>query len=195
LQVSGSAATRPLILLDACCLLNLYATGRIEEIVRSIRAQFGIVAVVATEALYVYRGGGGQDAQQRVPVDTSPLVAAGLLDILRPETELEHLSFVAFAAVLDDGEAMTAALAIHRGAAVATDDRKALRELRAQAPQVTLWSTASLIKQWAENCHITRSELGAALRDIRARSRFQPGAHDPLSGWWQASATPGENAN
>src|SRR5712692_6705387 len=107
-----------LILLDACCLLNLHATRRLEEVLRTVRGRFAIVERVAAEALYTRRGGSGEDADEKDPIDFHPLVALGLLEVLCVETADEAASYIGFAAELDDGEAMTCALALHRGAEV-----------------------------------------------------------------------------
>jgi hypothetical protein len=184
--MSASFRAHELVLLDACCLLNLYATRQIEEILRTIPARFAVAERAAAEALYVLHGGSGDDANDREPVDLQPLITAGLLEILQPETEGELASFVNFAAELDDGEAMTCALAVHRSAAVATDDRKALRILQAGAPQVSMHTTTDLIKSWADSRQITGSPLKKVLIDVQERACFAPGKHDPLQAWWDA---------
>jgi hypothetical protein len=177
----------PLILLDACCLLNLYATRRLDEILLAVQGRFAAAERVAAEALYTRRGGDGEDADEKDAVDIGPLVARGLLEVLAVETPAEAASYVSFAAELDDGEAMTCALALHRGAIVATDDRKALRILAAQAPPISVRSTAQLLKEWADSGIPAPIELRTALTDVRQRARFAPGRHDPLHSWWEAA--------
>ena len=54
--------------------------------------------------------------------------------VMRLETPSEEASFVELAAVLDDGEAVTGAIALNRGHLVAIDDRKARRVLGGKAP-------------------------------------------------------------
>ena len=109
----------------------------------------------------------------------------GLLEIWQLETEEEMASFVQLAAELDDGEAMTCALAIHRGADVATDDRKALRVLGSgQQQQVRVRTTAELIRTWADSCQLDRASLRQVLMGVRERARFAPGRHDALQRWW-----------
>jgi predicted nucleic acid-binding protein len=176
-----------LILLDACCLLNLYATRCREEILTVVEGRFAVVERVAAEALYTRRGGSGEDADEKDAVDMGQLIARGLLEVLTVETAEEAASYVGFAAELDDGEAMTCALALHRGAAVATDDRKALRLLASRAPQIRVRSTTQLIKEWAEGAHVLPGELRNVLIDVRQRARFAPGRHDPLHAWWDAA--------
>ena len=176
---------QPGIILDACCLLNLYASRQIEAILRAVPPRFAAAEAAAAEVLYVRRGGGGQDTDKREHVALQPLICAGLLDILRLETEVEKASFVRFAVELDDGEAMTCALAMHRQAAVATDDRKAIRVLNSVATHVRVHTTVSLLKWWAEIEQPAEATLKRALTDVRERASFVPGRHDPLLPWWE----------
>ena len=184
-QRNKFAASVP-IRLDACCLLNLHATRRVEAILQALPARFALADEVRTEAIYIFRGGDGEDAHERESIDLGPLVQSGLIEILRIETDQEMASFVRFAAELDDGEAMTLALAVHRGGAVATDDRKTLRVLRGLSPPIDSHTTVSLIKHWAESEAIEADALRQVLIDVEQRGRFVPGRHDPLRMWWQA---------
>jgi hypothetical protein len=177
------------ILLDACTLLNLYATGCMDDILRAVRHRFGVAAVVTREALWVLRGGGGDDAGEREPVVLEPFVAAGLIEVLELHTEDEFATFVAFATLIDDGEAATVFLAIHRGGAVATDDRKAIREMRVHAPGVDVWTTSQLVRTWADDVDAPPARVRAVLQAVRLRARFQPNRQDPLSAWWMSHLT------
>lgn len=175
-------------LIDACSLLNLFGSRRCEEILRVIPGACAIVDRVAQEAIYVFRGGDGPDARERERVDIEPLRQVGLLRGIGVETDAEAATFVALAAELDDGEALTCALAIHRGAAVVTDDRKALNLLRARAPDVDVFTTSQLVRRWAETNSVTAAAVRAALLDIQDRARFIPSRSDPLYVWWQDAA-------
>ena len=74
------------LLLDASCLLNLYATGRIMEIAASLPWQLAVVDyVMEQESLYVRTIGASGEQEETVPVDLSPLVEEGLLLVLRLE--------------------------------------------------------------------------------------------------------------
>jgi len=115
-----------------------------------------------------------------------PLVAAGLIQVMNVTNESEATAFVDLASAMDDGEAITCALAMHRQCDVATDDRKAQRILSARAPQVLVISTLAIAKQWAELGGIVKAELGAVLRNIRFGANYYPGERDPLYEWWSA---------
>ena len=171
------------LLLDASCLLNLYATGRIADIAAALPWQLAVVDyVLEHETLYIRATGGYEESGATVPVDLSPLIEAGLLLVLGLEEPGEQAHFVELAADLDDGEAMTGAMAINRSFAVAIDDRKARRVLGEKAPELRLLSTLELLHLWS--AAVPDEEVGRALRAMRHGARYAPGQRDRLYSWW-----------
>ena len=178
------------LLLDASCLLNLYATDRLLEIAPALPWQLAVADyVLEQEALYVRTI---EEQEETVPVDLSPLIDEGLLLVLRLGNPSEEASFVELAAVLDDGEAVTGAIALNRGHLVAIDDRKARRVLGEKAPGTRLVSTLDLMRQWGESVPV--QEVRDALRAMQHRARYIPGQRDPLYSWWR-DMMEGSNAN
>jgi predicted nucleic acid-binding protein len=104
--------------------------------------------------------------------------------VVKVNSEAEATTFVDLAREMDDGEALTCALAVHRQCDVATDERKARRILSTRAPQVLVTSTLALVKQWAELAGIAKAELRAVLLNIRSGANYFPGERDPLYPWW-----------
>lgn len=170
----------PLTLLDACAVVNLYATRWMGPILAAVGGP--VVDVVAREAQFVWRGGSGDDAREREQVDVQPFVTAGLLQVLSTEEEDELRTFVDLTLIVGDGEAMTAALAIHRGFVVVTDDRKASRILTERG--VTLRGTLDLVKVWSEIETPASDVLSTALSDLRQRASYLPPKGHPLREWW-----------
>ena len=173
-----------MVLLDACSVLNLAASRRMEQVIQCLDADIAIAEAVAKEALFVRRGGSGEDAHETDPVLLQPLIEAGHIEVISPETDAEFASYVRFAAQLDDGEAMTCALALERGYAVATDDRKALRVMREHDPPIQSLTTSDLLRAWVARMQPSEAELIRVLTDIRERARFLPSRRDPHHGWW-----------
>ena len=172
------------LLLDASCLLNLYATGRMSEIAAALPWQLAVVDyVMEQEALYVRTIGANAGQEETAPVDLSPLIDEGLLLVVRLETPSEEKVFVELAAVLDDGEAITGAIALNRGHSVAIDDRKARRVLGEKAPGTSLVSTLELMRRWSES--VTAQEVSQALRAMQHGARYVPGHRDLLYTWWR----------
>lgn len=175
------------LLFDANCLLNLYATGRLREITIEVPYQFWVADfVVKHEALFVWRPDStdGRDVQE--PLDLDSLLEEGLIQLMHLEHPAEEATFVGLAANLDDGEAITGALAVHRGCCVATDDRKARRELGQLSPPVKLVSTLELLKQWGKEAQVPMDELGSAMAEMQLRASYRPGRRDPLYEWWRS---------
>jgi len=181
-----------LILFNASCLINLYATGRLRDIALALPYRLGVAEYVRErEALYVWRRGATANEDERVPVDLTPLVDEGLFQVAHLERQEEVFTFVDFAAVMDDGEAVTIALALHRGYAVATDDRKARRVLAERAQSIHLFSTLDLLKTWVERASVSGDELQQAMAAIRSSANYIPSVRDPLYGWWRSIALDG----
>ena len=174
------------LLLDASCLLNLYATGRLREIAAMLPYQLRVADyVLEQEALYTWLPDPASTREQRVPVDLSFLVREGLIQVMRLEHLEEELTFVDLAALVDDGEAVTGALAFHRRCSLATDDRKARRVLGEQVPTVPLVSTLELLRLWAQEASVPGAELRAAMTAMRSGASYVPGDRDPLYTWWR----------
>lgn len=125
-----------LVFLDACCLINLFATGRAEEILQALPHRFAVARFVVEEEILEIDAEEGTEASasESGRVSLHPLLAdlveKGGLEKLDITSEEEEPELVRFTAELDDGEAHTCALATVRAARVATDDKKAIRVLR-----------------------------------------------------------------
>ncbi len=179
-------ARRPVsLVLDTSCLLNIYATGHFREIAVSLREQVGIANfVLKEEALFIRRDTPTASQDRMDPVDLSAFVSEGLVEVMHLESLNEKATFVALSALVDDGEAVTAALALHRGCSVATDDRKARRVFAERIPSVPLVSTLDLVVRWSENMPAPSVEVRTALERMRSRTKYVPGHRDPHYGWW-----------
>jgi len=175
------------IILDACCLINLYGSGRMAEILEAIPTVFAVAEFVAREeALRIYAGPPGRVTEEVENIDLGLLIESGRLEIVGLQDDEEKATFVELAAHLDDGEAMTGALALHRGWTIATDDRKAIRVFGEIAPGSLVISTPQLIRAWVDMTHPDEDEVVEVLKNIRLRARYEPGANHPLNAWWHA---------
>lgn len=184
---------RPLFLLDACCAINLLASGEARAILRALEtvnvavasfvAEQEVVEVApATKEEMAEEDLGTERTEANLTLD--PLIEEGLLDVVCPEGEQEEATYVDLALQLDDGEAMTGAIAIHRAGTVATDDKKAIRVLGAQRSSPQIRRTSWLIRTWAQAAEIDHERLQSVLRNIERRGSFVPPLEDPLLGWW-----------
>lgn len=171
-----------LVLLDACVLINLLATGRAEEILNSLPYRFALARYVAEEEVF---SDNAQDRTTPHPLITS-LIGSGTLTQLDIATDAEQRALVHFAIHLDDGEAHTCALATVRSVRVATDDRKAIRVLREVWPEEgdPCIRTAEILFDWAELEQIEASDLAIILDAVTHGASFFPPRDDPHHRRW-----------
>ena len=166
-------------ILDTCVLINLLATGRVAEIVGVIAASRMVCPAVSEESLYLRP----LEAQgQPEHVNLQPLITAGVFTPCQIEGGAEEDLYVTYALDLDDGEAMSLAIAQSRNLVLATDERKARRIARENVPQLCIISTAEIIRAWAEGKE--RRDVIAVVRSILERARYRPSDSDPLALWW-----------
>ena len=169
-------------LLDACAVVSLYASRRMADILGAVPTPCAIVDVVEREAQYVLKGGTNDDAREREPVALGEIIAGGIVSIAAAAADEELATYILLTERLNRGEAMTAAVAIHRGYAVVTDDRKAERVLGELG--VPLRSTLDLVKAWFDGDQLDAAIQRQVLLDIRQRGTYKPPKRHPLRSWW-----------
>jgi hypothetical protein len=182
--VEGDEGIPQATVLDACVLLNLHATGRVEEILRSLPSRHIVSTYAAGESLWYLEREPSTGVLERRDVALGPLIGAGLLEVVDLTSE-EQVAFVAFAQQLGDGEAASGALAIGRSAAVATDDRRAREVFGSWIPPIRVIGTTTLLRSWELRAGIDPGEVASTLRAVRFGARFQPSDDDDEVAWWR----------
>jgi predicted nucleic acid-binding protein len=174
------------IIHDACIIINLFATGHARQILASLKSRHFICTAVQKESLYLRAA---DPTHPLEPVALDALISAGQIEIVTIASELEEQLYVDCASRLDDGEAMSMALAHARHLTLATDDRKCRRIFAETVGDPSrLLSTAGIVREWADQDRVPIAHLRAALRAVAARARFIPAAADPDYGWWTRHA-------
>ena len=175
------------IILDACVVMNLYASGQMENILSAIAEQFTVaIYVVKIETLSVYAKSKSDVLSEKEIVQLQPLIDKGLLLPVDLESDAEKASFLSLSAQrLDDGEAITMAIAKHRNWAVATDDRRAIRIFNSQYDHIQIISTPELIRHWQESNQPELKVLYQTIVDIESKANYLVGKRHPLYEWWQ----------
>ena len=171
--------------IDACCLIDLLASGHAEAILRAGGYAWHLPAAVQqAEVQHVRRYDPAQPgAFLSVLVDLSPHLTSGLLIPCHPDDPQEQAHFVHYATIFrSDGEAMCLALAESRGWVVATDDRKAIR-VAGQAG-LTVISCPQLVKAWADATQPDPATIVQVLTDIQTLAKFRPNPSMPELTWW-----------
>ncbi len=172
-------------IVDACCLINLYASGKIQVIVPACGGNFYVSEQVRRESMSI-RQVDPADASLLLPspIDLSPEISKGLIKECRLETKAEIESYVSFAMEVDDGEASSLAIAKSRNWIVATDDRKAIR--LASESGIVVITTPELVERWAKNTNPTHDEIAETIRAIERFAKFRPRRGNPLHDWWSS---------
>jgi len=170
------------LLLDACVTINLMATDRLGEIAASLSLSFAVVEQVAAEVGHLRELIDGEVVV--TPIDLHKQVAAGCLNIV--ELSAAELStYVELAAIVDDGEAATIAIALHRGLPLATDDRKA-RRVCAERGLAEPRRTLDLLHAYADVAVPDSAACRDLLTVVRRRASFLPPRADPWHAWWSS---------
>jgi predicted nucleic acid-binding protein len=174
------------VILDACVLINLLASGEAESIIRVAAEEFRICEVVEKETIYLRSDDPQEETFEAVQI--APLKDAGLLSVCAVENPIEEVLYVNYASQVDDGEAMSIAIAETRGYKIATDDRKARRIFleATGAPDRLIW-TSDLVRKWAEQENISPEKLKSTLLSIRQRATFFPPKRDANHNWWMSN--------
>lgn len=172
------------VVIDACCLLNLLATGRALDLVRACDVELLISEQVHREALFLHTALDADGVRSKHPASTEPLRTAGRLQIRSLDTEPLIAALVACAAQLRDEDASCVALAGVLGLPLVTDDGKQRRIARTQFPRIELVSTLAVLDEAVRAIALPDRELLALAAELRWRGNFAPPRRDPLSPWY-----------
>jgi hypothetical protein len=174
----------PGAVIDACCLIDLLASGQAHAILRAAGFTWHLPLAVEGEVRYLRQ----HDTEKpgaivRVPADLSGLVGTGALTRCDSGNEEERERYVHYAAHFrSDGEAICLALAERRGWTLATDDRKAIR-VAGQAGLVVV-SCPQLVKTWADATKPAQATLKEVLQNVQVLAQFRPNSSMPSCSWW-----------
>lgn len=176
------------VLLDACCILNLSASGHLLEILQAIPAQVVVTQVVRERELKTLQRLENEENEGAIQLEAA--IAQGVMIVVDFQSESEETSFVNYVFELgDDGESACCAIAVHRGWAIATDDKKAISFIEKEMSQLQIISTPEIIKHWSEKVSLDASILRDVLQEIRVKGRYLPPKNHRLLSWWQAAST------
>jgi len=173
------------VVVDACCMINLYAAGELRKRLSLLGGRWYLPTVVMVEAIYLHIEQ-ADGTIEKSPIDLQSFVDDGTLLSCTVESAEELELYVDLATQIGDGEAMALAIAKSRGWTLSTDDRKAIRI--ADGLAISVLTTPELIKRWADSATLSCDELRDTLRLIEDRASFFPAASHPLYSWWCDSA-------
>ncbi len=189
------------VVLDACCVINLYAAEKIffglvprskpvRLSARSPRAKklrldftLHLPAKVKDEARYILQPDEENESKLvKTEIDLEPLIQAQFLHECDLEGEEEIELFVQVATKLDDGEAVCFAIAKSRGWLLATDERPT--ENLAKRHGVQIITTPELVRHWADKAKVREDHLAKVLWNIQTYAHYFPRKTLPMYSWW-----------
>jgi hypothetical protein len=170
--------------IDACCLIDLLASGQMEAILRATGFAWHLPDAVRAEVQFVRQHDPARPGSFfNTPVDLAPFLNSGLLTACHPVDSQEQTLFVQYAAQFrSDGEAMCLAIAEAQGWVIATDDRQAIRV--AVGAGLTVISCPELIKAWADATRPDAALLTEVLTNVQTLAQFRPNQTMKEATWW-----------
>ncbi len=122
-------------------------------------------------------------------MNSHALIKESLVVMVDLEDDLEQTTAVNLARLsngkLGNGDAISAAIAVHRHWSFGTDDTDTLRLLRGNQPNLHIVSALDLLKYWADTTHVQFSIVHNAVRNIRKKVSYKPHKNHHLYTWWQ----------
>ena len=168
------------ILLDACVAINLAATDSLEEIAGTLQMTFGMVQQAEAEAGHLRDIVEGELVH--APLNLRQFALGEALDLLELVPS-EFALYLELAAIVDDGEAATIAVAIQRDLEIATDDRRA-RRLCQERHLAEPVRTVALLHSFADAAELSGDQVRDMITKVRDRASFLPPRADPDLKWW-----------
>ncbi len=176
------------IILDACVLMNLYASRELKSILSSISESCAATFyVVNYEALTILNYKSNKSVpKNEEKIDLETIIAQGLLHLTNFESDQEKKSFLSFSSQrLDDGEAASMAIAKHRNWAFASDDKRATKIMRSFDQNIQIVSTPEILRHWQLVQNPNTLVMKNVIQEIEMRANFTLGRKNPDFIWWQ----------
>jgi hypothetical protein len=175
------------VILNPCCLRNIYASGCMLAILGTLPIPTMIAHIAYQEQpLRIFRENKEGEGPVVEYVDLQSALNAGLLVLASLSSEADETKMINLAAVLEgEAEATTAALALQRRRAIGVDGPASTGLFRQHLPDVEVVSTPLLVQHWVERSRPPSRALRAALQNIYQGTGYAPPVHHPLYPWWQ----------
>lgn len=180
------------VILDACSMISLYATGDLDAILRCIPRQVYIASYVEKielKALY-----NPNTKEFDMPIDLQSVKQNGLLKVVEPVSRTEKLDAVNFAYDMsmkkpgkNTGEAITGSIAKSRSWMMITDDVDATKFFTDPSNTVQMTTTLHIMQHWSESNDASWTQVQTALKRIHIHARYgPPPKNHPLIAWWSS---------
>jgi hypothetical protein len=170
---------------DACFLLNLLATERDAEIVRSLGLRLLSTPQAGAEVRYLAGPRDERGRPTRIPTDVRALVERGDLELVAVPGEAADVFVLCATQLRRDADSTSLALAAHGRLPLATDDRRIREVARAQFPTLELHTTLGVLRRFVEAARLTEAEAGHLAVAVATGGNFLPPRDDPDAAWYR----------
>lgn len=174
------------VIFDACCVINLYATDRMDAILQAAPVKSVVCSYVKEkEVLGVFDGIDSDGNDIRTPIDLQPLIETGILSIITPDWSIvaSHIVLLAQGGMRGMGEKISGAIARDKNWAIATDDRDARRKFARLMPAHQVVTTLDFVHYWAETESVADDVISEVLMKIQVRGKAELAKNHPLYNW------------
>ncbi len=168
----------PVLIADTSVLLNLIASTAFEAILTALPVQVCVAEQVVRETKHLRF-----DTEER-EISLTAWIESGLLTIVAVESEEEEEDYVDFALELDDGEAVTGAIAKSRLWSIAVEDKKARKVFQREIGQCEMHRTSDIIFYAADILGWSDDVLRSALLSVQSLATFLPPNSDSNRKRW-----------
>lgn len=170
-----------LLILDACCLINLSVSGKLEEILNTIEFRCLVSKTVHDDEMPRFMT--PSTSTNRKQYDQ--IAGSNLLKIVDFKGKLEIEKFIFYCRIIGgDGEAACLAIAESNNYLIATDDKRAQLMTKKYAPHVEVITTLDIVKSWADLSNVSQNKVSIVLRNIKNSGRYYPTQKHHLYKWW-----------
>jgi len=161
-----------------------------EDILQSAPCKFVIADYVKDKEIIGYIKIYNEGELTQKQINLQPIIDKNLLAVVSIRSETESIDYINFCyEFLENGEAITGAIAKNRNWGIATDDTKCIDILNKNVPHVQIFTTPHLIKNWYEIRRPSTFEIKTTLKNIQCGGRYRPGPKHPLHRWWNNVST------
>lgn len=173
-------------IVDACCTINLLATGREVEIVRALDMVLIEPDKVGLETQFLWTPPDADGVRGKAPTSSAHLRQAGLLETRALDLDDGTMvdAFIAAAERIKDTDASCIAMAGVLGLPLLTDDAKARGIARDLFPKITLVGTLDIIHDAFTALRWADAELMEVALALRWRGNFAPPRRDARRDWY-----------
>ena len=174
------------LVIDACSLINLYATEQEVLVLKTIQVRLVTTPQAAGEVLYRYGPIDNEGQRVKLPISLKGLISAKLLKIVPLDDGLTDYLVNAVTAGLRDADASVVALAQGLGHPLASDDNKVRKISARLIPAPPLESTLGLLRRMAETVGYTSRQIKALIAQLAWSGNFIIPKTDPNRAWYEA---------